>query len=73
MPLGRIARECAVFLRGKHRPDYVHRNSGEHGDTVVIVNAANQYLTGRKGQQKVYRKHTGYVGHLRTYTLKEKL
>lgn len=39
MPLGRIARLAADFLRGKHKPNYVARNAGEHGDFVVVVNA----------------------------------
>jgi len=64
MPLGRIARLAADFLRGKHKPNYVARTAGEHGDFCVVVNAANQYMTGRKAQQKVYRKYTGYVGNL---------
>jgi ribosomal protein L13 len=48
MPLGRIATMAANFLRGKHKPNYVHNRMGEHGDYCVIVNAAKQYMTGRK-------------------------
>ena len=73
MPLGRIARMCADFLRGKHKPNYVARKMGEHSDYCVIVNAADQYMTGRKAQQKVYRKYTGYVGNLQTVSMKHVL
>ena len=40
MPLGRIAQLAAGFLRGKHKPNYVARKTGEHGDYIVVVNAA---------------------------------
>ena len=73
MPLGRIATLCADFLRGKHKPNYVARKAGEHGDYCVIVNAAVQHMTGRKKQQKVYYKYTGYVGNLQKTSLKHML
>ena len=73
MPLGRIAELAAGFLRGKNKPTYVARLGGVDGDNVVIVNAAEQFMTGRKASQKIYRKYTGYVGHLRTTSMKHML
>ena len=73
MPLGRIARLAADFLRGKNKPNYVARTPGIHGDFVVVVNAANQWMTGRKAHSKVYRKYTGYVGNMKTMSMKHVL
>jgi len=47
MPLGRISRLAADYLRGKNKPTYVANKAGEDGDFCVIVNAANQHVTGR--------------------------
>ncbi|MEK6711919.1 MAG: 50S ribosomal protein L13 [Nitrospinota bacterium] len=61
--LGRLASRVAVLLRGKHRPDWTpHVDSG---DFVVVVNAAQVVLTGRKLDQKKYYRHSGYPGHLK--------
>jgi large subunit ribosomal protein L13 len=61
--LGRIATEAARLLQGKHKAIYTpHIDTGDH---VVIVNAARIKLTGRKGEQKLYRYHSGYEGGLR--------
>ena len=61
--LGRIATEAARLLQGKHKPIYTpHIDTGDH---VVIVNAAEVKLTGRKEEQKIYRYHSGYEGGLR--------
>ncbi|MGQ0734572.1 MAG: 50S ribosomal protein L13 [Acidobacteriota bacterium] len=61
--LGRIATQAAKLLQGKHRPSYTpFLDTGDH---VVIVNAAQVRLTGRKEQQKLYRQHSGYSGGLR--------
>ena len=73
MPLGRIARMCADFLRGKNKPNYDPNRPGLHGDYCVVVNAADQFMTGRKKSQKVYRKYTGYVGNLKTTSMKHML
>jgi large subunit ribosomal protein L13 len=73
MPLGRIARLASEYLRGKHKPTYVARKGGVDGDFVVIVNSEEQYMTGRKASQKIYRNYTGYVGHLRTTSMKHML
>ena len=61
--LGRIATEAARLLQGKHKGTYTPFI--DTGDHVVIINAAKVRLTGRKEEQKVYRRHSGYEGGLR--------
>lgn len=69
--LGRIATEIAKVLMGKNNPNYTpHVDSG---DFVVVINAEKVHLTGKKLNQKIYRRYTGYVGHLKEITLKEML
>lgn len=63
MTLGRVAARVAMILRGKHKPTYTPHD--DTGDFVVVVNAAKIVLTGRKLEQKMFRWHTGYMGHLR--------
>ena len=63
-PLGRLASRVASILRGKHRPDYTPNQDA--GDFVVVVNAAKVRLTGAKRDNKVYHRHTGYPGGVRT-------
>ncbi len=61
-PLGRTAVIAAHILRGKHKPTFTpHADCGDH---VVIVNAEKAVLTGRKAEQKFYRRHSGWVGGL---------
>jgi large subunit ribosomal protein L13 len=61
--LGRIATRAARLLQGKHKPTYTpFLDTGDH---VVIVNAGKVKLTGRKEEQKVYRRHSGYLGGLK--------
>lgn len=67
--LGRLASEIAVILQGKKHPSYNPRNPGT--DQVVVRNAAKISVSGAKFNQKVYHRHTGYMGHLRQMTLKE--
>ena len=62
--LGRLATKVATLLRGKHKPSFTPHQ--ELGDYVVIVNAERVNVTGRKRQQKMYYKHSGYPGALRT-------
>lgn len=62
-PLGRTAVQAAVILRGKHKPDYTP--NVDCGDFVIIVNAAEAVLTGKKLEQKYYRRHSGWVGGLK--------
>ena len=62
-PLGKTAVLAATILRGKHRPEYTpHVDCGEF---VIIINAAQAVLTGKKAEQKVYRTHSGWVGGLK--------
>ena len=61
--LGRVATAAARLLQGKHQPGYVpFLDTGDH---VVVVNAARVKMTGRKEDQKLYRRHSGYPGGLR--------
>jgi large subunit ribosomal protein L13 len=66
--LGRVASHAARLLQGKHKPTWVP--SLDHGDFVVVVNAAKIRLTGRKESQKLYRYHSGYEGGLREERVK---
>ena len=69
--LGRLASEIATLLMGKHKPTYVsHLNTG---DFVVVVNADKIRVTGRKLEQKVYYRHSGYHGGLKRQTLEDLL
>ncbi len=60
--LGRLASKAAMLLQGKHKPGYTPFI--DTGDHVVVVNAAKVRLTGRKENQKLYRRHSGYPGGL---------
>ena len=61
--LGRVAAQAAVLLRGKHKPEFApHVDCGDH---VIILNAAEVELTGKKLDQKFYRRHSGYIGGLK--------
>ncbi|HEX9703764.1 MAG TPA: 50S ribosomal protein L13 [Gemmatimonadales bacterium] len=62
-PLGRLASRVATVLRGKHKPTFTPHVNG--GDFVIVVNAKQVKLTGRKLEQKRYFRHTGYMGHER--------
>ena len=62
-PLGRVAAQAAVLLRGKHKPTFApHVDCGDH---VIIINCKDAVLTGGKAEKKYYYRHTGYIGHLR--------
>ena len=62
-PLGRLASRVAQVLRGKHKPTFTPHVNG--GDCVIVINAEQIKLTGRKTEQKRYFRHTGYMGHER--------
>jgi len=64
--VGRLATLVAMRLRGKHLPTYTPHV--DCGDNVIIVNAAHVVLTGRKRDNKVYYKHTGYIGGIKERT-----
>lgn len=70
-PLGRVASEVAALLRGKHKPTYEPHL--DDGDFVVIINAGKVRLSGRKAEQKVYYRHSGYPGNLRKRTFGEQM
>jgi large subunit ribosomal protein L13 len=61
--LGRLASEVARRLRGKHKPIFTPHN--DTGDFVVVVNAGKVRLTGRKLDQKIYYRYSGYIGGLK--------
>ena len=61
--LGRMASEIAMILRGKWKPDYTPHVDG--GDHVIVVNAEKIVLTGRKLDEKIYYRHSGYPGGLK--------
>ncbi|MCR5528985.1 MAG: 50S ribosomal protein L13 [Saccharofermentans sp.] len=61
--LGRLATEVAKLLRGKHKPTYTP--FADTGDNVIVINASEMVLTGKKLDQKMYRHHSGYAGGLK--------
>jgi large subunit ribosomal protein L13 len=69
--LGRLATRVASLLQGKHKPTYSPHL--DMGDYVVVVNAEKVHVTGKKGTDKVYYHHTGYMGGLKTTTLEKML
>lgn len=62
-PLGRTAVKVADLLRGKGKPEFTP--NVDCGDFVIVINAEKAILTGKKLEQKYYRRHTGYIGHLK--------
>ncbi|HVT60876.1 MAG TPA: 50S ribosomal protein L13 [Thermoanaerobaculia bacterium] len=69
IPLGRLSSLAARLLTGKHKPTYAaHLDSG---DFVIVINAEKTVLTGRKEDHKLYRRHSGYPGGLKTETAGE--
>ena len=69
--LGRMASRIAAYLRGKHKP--VFTPNVDTGDFVVVVNAEKVKVTGNKGNDKMYYRHSGYIGHLSEKSLKERM
>ncbi len=67
--LGRLASEVAKVLRGKNKPIFTPHM--DCGDYVIVVNAENIKVTGKKLDQKIYYNHSDYVGGMRETTLKE--
>ncbi|MXZ44601.1 MAG: 50S ribosomal protein L13 [Gammaproteobacteria bacterium] len=67
--LGRLAAALAHRLRGKHKPQFTpHVDSGDY---IIVVNAEQVRVTGRKDTDKVYYRHTGYPGGIKSRTLQE--
>ena len=69
MPLGRLASRIALILQGKNKPVYTPHI--DTGDFVIVVNADKVVVTGRKAQQKVYFRHSGYPGGQKVTTFEE--
>ena len=69
--LGRLATQIADRLRGKGKPQYTPHV--DTGDFVIVVNAEKIAVTGKKMEDKMYYRHTGYPGGLKTRTLREQL
>jgi len=65
--LGRLATELAHRLRGKHKPEFTpHMDTGDH---MVVINAEKIKVTGNKMEDKMYYRHTGYIGNLKSINL----
>jgi large subunit ribosomal protein L13 len=65
--LGRLASEIARRLRGKHKPEYTPHV--DTGDYIIVVNVEKLRVTGTKEKDKMYHRHTGYIGNLKTVSL----
>ena len=69
--LGRLATEIARRLRGKHKPEYTpHMDTGDY---IVVINAEKVHVTGNKLADKMYYRHTGYIGNLKSTNLEKLL
>ncbi|MBN1239841.1 MAG: 50S ribosomal protein L13 [Gammaproteobacteria bacterium] len=69
--LGRLATELARRLRGKHKPEYTPHV--DTGDYIIVVNAEKIRVTGNKLKDKLYHRHTGYIGNLKSEPLEKLL
>ena len=69
--LGRLVTQVATILRGKHRPTFTPHN--DTGEFVIVVNADKVKLTGRKLQQKIYHRHTGWMGGIKSISAEKLL
>ena len=69
--LGRLSTEIAHRLRGKHKPEYTPHV--DTGDYIVVVNAEKIRVTGNKLKDKMYHRHTGYIGNLKSTNLEKLL
>ncbi len=69
--LGRLATELALRLRGKHKPEFTPHV--DTGDYIVVVNAEKIRVTGNKLKDKMYYRHTGYIGNLKSTNLEKLL
>ncbi len=67
-PLGRVAAQAAVLLRGKHKPTFTpHVDCGDH---VIVINCDKAILTGNKAEKKFWYRHTGWIGGLKAVQYK---
>lgn len=69
--LGRLATEVASRLRGKHKPIYTPHV--DTGDYIVIINAEKIQVTGNKAKDKIYYKHTGYIGNMKSISFEKQI
>lgn len=69
--LGRMATRIASYLRGKHKP--IFTPNVDTGDFVIVINADKVKFTGNKLTDKKYYSHTGYIGHIKEKTLKDRM
>lgn len=67
--LGRMATEIATRLRGKHKPEYTPHV--DTGDYIVVVNAEKVRVTGNKAKDKMYYRHTGYIGGIKSLSFEK--
>lgn len=67
--LGRLASEVARRLRGKHKPQFTPHVDA--GDYIIVVNAQHIRVTGNKATDKVYNRHTGYIGNLKSISFEK--
>jgi len=67
--LGRLSTEIASRLRGKHKPEYTPHV--DTGDYIVVINAEKITVTGRKAKDKIYHRHTGYIGGLKSISFEK--
>jgi len=67
--LGRVATEVARRLRGKHKPIYTPHV--DTGDYIVVINASKVQVTGNKAKNKMYHRHTGYIGNLKSISFEK--
>ena len=65
--IGRLSTEIATRLRGKHKPIYTPHV--DTGDYIVVINASKITVTGNKMEDKIYYKHTGYIGNMKSSNL----
>ncbi len=65
--LGRLASEVARRLRGKHKPEYTPHV--DTGDYIIVINAKKIGVTGNKEKDKIYYRHTGYIGNMKSISL----
>jgi len=70
-PLGRLASEIAKRLRGKHKPQYTpHVDVGDH---IIVINATQVAVSGNKMRDKIYYRHSGYTGSIKSQSLEKLL
>ena len=67
--LGRLATEVARRLRGKHKPEYTPHV--DTGDYIIVINADKVAVSGNKAQDKMYHKHTGYIGNMKSFSFEK--